>query len=283
MNVGAILAGFGSAICFAVGSALEQSAAKREPIPRTLDPRLILRLARRPRWLLGWVPEGAGTGLQAYALSSAPLALIEPLLISGLFMAIPLAATLNRRRVYRRDFGVVALGGAGLVAFLIAAHPRPGVSEPSRAAWLGVALWAGPALVVCLTTAWRSSGAMRGALLGVATGLLYGLGASLLKTVTAQLARDPAGVFLRPELYALAVVGGFAVVLNQHAFQSGRIAVPLTAITIVDPFAGVLIGVTAFQESLATGWVSITVQVIGVLAMAGGIWFAAKTPKPQPS
>ncbi|GAA2333441.1 DMT family transporter [Dactylosporangium salmoneum] len=281
MNVAATLAGIGSAICFAVASALEQSAAKREPIPRTLDLRLILRLARRPIWLLGWIPEIAGTGLQAYALSQAPLAFVEPLLVSGLFMAIPLAAVLNRRRVHVRDFGVVALGGAGLVVFLLAAQPRPGAAEPTRAAWLGVALWAGPALAACLMVSWRTSGAVRGALLGVATGLMYGVGASLLKSISAQLASDPLQVLRRPELYALALVGAFAVVLNQHAFQSGRIAVPLTAITIVDPFIGVAIGVTAFHETLATGGVWIVLQVIGVLAMAGGIWLAAVTPEPR--
>ncbi|MEV6931780.1 DMT family transporter [Dactylosporangium sp. NPDC051485] len=281
MNVAATLAGIGSAICFAVASALEQSAAKREPIPRTLDLRLIFRLARRPMWLLGWIPEIFGTGLQAYALSQAPLAFVEPLLISGLFMAIPLAAALNRRRVHVRDFGVVTLGGAGLVAFLLAAQPRPGVAEPTRAAWLGVALWAGPLLTVCLMASWRANGAVRGALLGIATGLLYGVGASLLKSISALLASDPVQVLVRPELYALALVGGFAVVVNQHAFQSGRIAVPLTAITIVDPFIGVVIGVTAFHETLATGGLWIALQVFGVLAMAGGIWLAAITPEPR--
>ncbi|GAA2594433.1 hypothetical protein GCM10010399_26320 [Dactylosporangium fulvum] len=275
MNFVAILAGVGSAVCFAVASALEQSAAKREQLAQNLDPRLLLRLARRPRWLLGWIPEGIGVGLQALALSLAPLALVEPLLISGLFLAIPLAAALNRRRMYAWDFGVVALGGSGLVVFLLAAQPRAGVAQPSLTGWLGVAIWAGPALVACLMVAWRVVGPLRGALLGVATGLLYGLGASLLKTISDDLATDPLSVLTTPQLYVLVLVGGSAVVLNQHAFQSGRIAVPLTAIAVMDPFVSVLIGVTAFHEQLATGWPRIGVQVLGVLAMAGGIWLAA--------
>ncbi|MFG2044651.1 DMT family transporter [Dactylosporangium sp. NPDC048998] len=275
MDLVAVLAGVGSAVCFAVASALEQSAAKREQTSRSLDPRLILRLAHQPRWLLGWIPEAVGAGLQALALSRAPLTFVEPLLISGLFLAIPLAAALNRRRMHVWDFGIVALGGSGLVVFLLAAQPRPGVPQPSLAGWLGVALWAGPALAVCLVAAGRATGPLRGALLGIATGLLFGIGASLLKTLAEELTTDPLSVLTSPQVYVLAVVGGCAVVLNQHAFQSGRIAVPLTAIVILDPLTSVLIGVTAFHEGLSTAWPQIGFQAVGVLAMAGGIWLAA--------
>ncbi|MEV8511682.1 DMT family transporter [Dactylosporangium sp. NPDC051484] len=275
MDLVAVLAGVGSAVCFAVASALEQSAAKREQLSRPLDPRLIIRLAHQPRWLLSWIPEAAGAGLQALALSRAPLAFVEPLLVSGLFLAIPLAAALDRRRIHVSDFGVVALGGSGLAIFLLAAQPRPGLSQPSLAGWLGVALWAGPALAVCLVAGERAHGPLRGALLGIATGLLYGIGASLLKTLAADLTTDPLSVLTTPQVYVLAVVGGCAVVLNQHAFQSGRIAVPLTAIVILDPLTSVLIGVTAFHERLSTAWPQIGFQALGVLAMAGGIWLAA--------
>lgn len=274
MNIVAVPAAFGSAVCFAVASALEQSAAKQEAPSQPLDLRLIARLAHRPRWLLGWIPEAAGTGLQALALNFGPLALVEPILISGLFLAIPLAAVLNRRPIHKRDFGVVVLGGAGLVAFLLAAQPKDGVAEPSLLSWLGVALWAVPALAVCLAVAWRIRGPARGALLGVATGLLFALGASLLKSVTAKLATDPLSVFTTWQLYALAVVGVCAIALNQNAFQSGRIAVPLTAITITDPFASVMIGVTAFHETISTGWLRGGVEVFAVLAMVTGIVLA---------
>ncbi|NJC71189.1 DMT family transporter [Planosporangium thailandense] len=277
MDIVAVPAAFGSAICFAIASALEQSAVKQEKTSRPLDPRLIVRLAHRPRWLLGWVPEAGGTGLQALALNFGALALVEPILISGLFLAIPLAAVLNRRRVHTRDFGVVALGGVGLVAFLVAAQPRDGVPQPSLAGWLGVALWTVPALAGCLIAAWRVQGPARGALLGVATGLLFATGASLLKTVSAKVATDPLSVFTTWQFYALAVVGGCAITLNQNAFESGRIAVPLTAITITDPFVSVAIGVTAFHEKVSTGWPHVGVQVFAVLAMVSGIVLAGRS------
>ncbi|WP_432840142.1 DMT family transporter [Dactylosporangium sp. CA-092794] len=275
MTIAAVLAALGSAAAFAVASVFEQRAAKRERTARPLDPRLVLRLMHQPIWLLAWIPEAAGTALQGVALHFGPLVLVEPLLVSNLFLAIPLAAALDRRRVDRSDFAVVTLGGAGLAAFLIAADPRTGLSEPSVTGWLGVGLWAGPILAACLVGGWCARDAPRGALLGIATGLLYGTGASLLKALTAQLSTDPLGVLSRGEVYALVIVGVGAVTLNQNAFQSGRIAVPLTAITIVDPAASVAIGVTAFHERLSTDGVRLAVQAAAVLAMAGAIAFAS--------
>lgn len=282
MNLIAILAALGSAAGFAVASALEQRAAKLEKPAKPLDPRLLLRLVRQPLWLAAWIPEAVATGLQAVALNFGPLALVEPLLVSGLFLAIPLEAALSRRPVCTRDFKVVALGGTGLAAFLVAAQPEPGLDEPSVAGWLGVALWAGPVLAICLAVGWRTHNSTRGAVLGVATGLLYGIGASLLKTLTSELAHDPVTVLARGQFWALVAVGSSAILLNQNAFQSSRIAVPLTAITIMDPVTGVIVGVTAFHETLSTDPVRLAVQAVAALAMAGGIWLAS-TSRPDGS
>jgi hypothetical protein len=275
MTVAALLVAFGAATAFAVSSALEQSVAKREKLARPLDPRLLVQLLHEPVWLAAWIPEAVGTGLQALALNLGPLALVEPMLVSGVFLAIPLEAALNRRRVHARDFTVVAIGAVGLAAFLVAADPRPGVTQPSLSDWLGVALWTGPVLAACLAAGWCTRGALRGVMLGIATGLLYGVGASLLKTLTAQLASNPLAAFTKWELYALVVVGFAAVLLNQNAFQSGRLAEPLTAITMFDPLVSVMIGVTAFHETLSTEGPRLAIQLAAVLAMATGIWLAS--------
>jgi hypothetical protein len=275
MNPVAVVAGLGAAVAFALSSVLEQYAAKQEKPAAPLDPRLLVRLLHRPAWLLGWIPDATGTGLQALALRFGPLALVEPLLISGLFLAIPLEAALNRRRVHARDFAVVTLGAAGLVAFLAAARPQPGLAEPSRAGWLSVAAWAGPVLVACLVIASRVRYALRGAVLGIAAGVLYGVAASLLKTLTAKLSTDPLSVPTTGQFYALIVVGLGGVVLNQDAFQCGRLAVALTAITLLDPLTSVVIGVTAFHEKISTGGPLLAIELVAVLAMAAGIWLAS--------
>lgn len=273
----AVLLGLGSALFFAFSSALEQHAAKQEKPTRAGDPRLLIRLLHRPLWLFGSIPDGVGTILQALALRFGPLALVEPLLMSGLFMAIPLEAALERRRPHRKDLILAAVGIIGLAAFLVAANPRAGVSQPSTLAWIGVGLVAGGLIAICLLFARRAHGAHRGTLLGIATGLLYAVGAALLKTISEDLTGHPFGLLRNWHLYALIVVGIAALTLNQNAFQSGPIAAPLTAITLLDPFGGVVIGVTAFHETLSTGPIRLVIELVAVVFMIVGIVLASTT------
>jgi hypothetical protein len=92
----AALLALASATCFGLSSGLQQRAAKQERPRAALDPRLLVQLLHRPLWLFGWVPDAAGTALQAVALRFGPLALVQPLLVTGLFIAIPLEATPSR-------------------------------------------------------------------------------------------------------------------------------------------------------------------------------------------
>ncbi|MEQ4304595.1 DMT family transporter [Plantactinospora sp. B6F1] len=277
MNGIAILLGLASAACFAVSSVVEQRAAKRERPTRTIDPRLLIRLLHRRLWLLGTVPDAFGTVLQALALRFGALALVEPLLVSGLFMAIPLEAAIERRRPHRRDILVVVIGVVGLTGFLFAADPRGGVAEPKTWAWIGVGAAVGGLVAICLLVAWRTQDAARGLMLGIATGLLYGTAAALVKSVTEKLPGHPVGIFTDWHLYALVLVGGTALVLNQNAFQGGPIAAPLTAIALLDPFTGVLIGVFAFEEELSLEGPRLLAGLVAVAAMIIGIWMARRT------
>lgn len=277
MNGLAILAALGSAACFALSSALEQRAAKQERRVKAFDPRLLVRLLRRPLWLSGWVPDASGVVLQALALSLGPLALVQPLLVTGLFLAIPLEALLNRRRPHARDLIAVAIGAVGLTAFLVAAEPRAGASQPSLLGWLGVAVGTAPVIAACFLLAQRVTSSMRGALLGIASGVLYGITASLIKTLTVRFGADPLGELTNWHLYALGVVGVAAVLLNQTAFQAGPLAAPLTALTIADPVTSVVIAVTAFHEELSISGPRIFFEVAGIVVMTIGVWLAGRT------
>jgi hypothetical protein len=277
VNVAAILLGLAAAVLFAVGSAMEQTATKREKGTRTLDPRLILRLLRRPRWIIGWVPDVGGTVLQALALRIGALALVEPLLLAGLFVAVPLSAAFNRERPHPRDFAVVGLGAVGLTAFLVAAAPRAGVSEASTAAWMPVIAGTAVLFTLCLVLAWRMAGATRGILLGIGTGLLYGFAASLLKTITVQLGDGLGALLTNWHVYALMFVGLGGLILNQNAFQSGRIAAPLTTIALVDPIASVIIGVTVYQEKLSLYGYRLPVVVFAAALMGYVLWLVRRS------
>jgi drug/metabolite transporter (DMT)-like permease len=276
VNALALVLALASATCFGLSSAMEQRAAKQERPRMALDPRLLFRLLRRPLWLSGWVPDVAGTGLQALALRFGPLALVQSVLVSGLFLAILLEAALNRSRPQARDLTAVALGVVGLAAFLTAAQPSAGVSDPSPLAWAGVALGAGSVVTVCLAFAARSSAAARGTLLGLAAGMLYSVMAALYKPLATAIAADPLAAPKTWHLYAVIIVGFAALQLNQNAFQSGPLAAPLTALSLTDPVASVVIAVTAFHETLDVKGARLVIEVVSVATMSAGIWLASR-------
>jgi drug/metabolite transporter (DMT)-like permease len=276
VNLLAALLALASATFYGLSSAMQQRAAKQERPRPALDPRLLGRLLRRPLWLFGWLPDAAGTGLQAIALRFGPLALVQPLLVSGLFLAIPLEAVLAHTRPHARDLIAVAIGAIGLAAFLATAQPSAGVEDPTTAAWIGVGLASSAVIAACLVAAARSPDAARGALLGAATGLLYALTASLLKPITTTLSTHPASILTDWHVYALIVVGIIGLLLNQNAFQSGPLAAPLTALTLVDPVASVFIAVTAFREKLSIEGPRLAIEIAAAVAMAVGVWLAAR-------
>ncbi|MCW3845433.1 DMT family transporter, partial [Micromonospora yasonensis] len=205
----------------------------------------------------------------------SPLAVVQPILVSGLFLAILLEAALNRSRPQPRDLIAVTVGVVGLAAFLATAQPRAGLPDPATSAWVGIGVGSGGFVAACLALAARSHDAARGALLGATAGLLYALIAALLKPLTNKITADPLSTLTDWHLYALILVGFAGLVLNQNAFQSGRLAAPLTTLTLVDPVASVIIGVMAFRETLSIGGPRIVIEIAAATAMASGIWLAS--------
>jgi drug/metabolite transporter (DMT)-like permease len=264
-----------AALCFALTAALQHWAASREPTHKAMDPRLLLRLLRRPLWLVGEVAHVAGTGLQALALALGALAVVEPVLASALFLAIPLEAAITRRRPRRRDLTAVALATCGLSVFLFAAKPASGISMPSGTAWAWTAAVFIPMIACCFALARRWTGARRATCLGLASGAMNGVCAALLKTCADRLTADPMALLLDWRPYALLVVGIAALLLNQNAFQGCSLAAPLTALTLSEPIVGLAIGVTAFQENLSAGGLHAVILVVAAIAMVRGVWLAS--------
>ncbi|HEY7226003.1 MAG TPA: DMT family transporter [Micromonosporaceae bacterium] len=274
MITAAALVALAAAALYALSAALEHEAARREREHAAFDPRLLLRLVRRPRWLAGAGADLGGASLQGLALTLGPLALVQPILISSLIMALPIQALIARRRVRRHELTAVTIAGTGLASLILIVAPRPGINPAGRALAAAAAAVV-TAVVVLVLVAWRKRGQVRAVLLGIATGALFGLGASLAKACLIRLGHDPLGLFASWEIYAFVVVEIAALTLNQNAFQAGRLAGSLTGITLLDPLVSTTIGVAVFQEVLALGGARTIATVIAALVTVWGIWLAS--------
>ncbi|MGD9990930.1 DMT family transporter, partial [Pseudonocardia sp.] len=178
----------------------------------------------------------------------------------------------------RRPDVVILLGAlccaAGLSAFLLLARPVPGAPHESLVLSdglpLGIAL---AALVVgCLVYAAVVSHPSRVLALALATGVLYGVTAGLMKVVTGQLQVGWTEPFAHMALYVVCVVGPLGFLLSQNTFQQGRLVSPAVAvITSVDPVVAVLIGVGWLGEQLDTSPAKLAGECIAALVVIAGI------------
>ena len=78
-------------------------------------------------------------------------------------------------------------------------------------------------------------------------------------------------------LPALVAVALAALVLNQNAFQAGRLAGPLTGLALTQALGSIAIAVLAFGEQVRTGALAVAVQVLALGVMALGVWLVSKS------
>ena len=104
---GATAAGFFvavlAAVCFETGYALQALEARKAPGELALKFSLLKSLAKRPIWLLAIGLTIAGWPLQLWALSLAPITVVQPTLALGLVLLLILGVTVLHEHVGARE------------------------------------------------------------------------------------------------------------------------------------------------------------------------------------
>lgn len=258
---------------FGLATAAQQRATHEVETTSTLDPRLITTLLRRPMWLLGLVATVVALVLQLVALAYGAIAVVQPLLVTGVVFAAAFSSLMSRRR----PDPLILLGAlccaAGLAAFLLLARPVPGAQEHldvGNGVPLAIALAA--AVVACLGYAATVAHPSRVLALALATGIIYGVTAGLMKVVTGQLRDGLFEPFHHLTLYVVCIVGPIGFLLSQNTFQQGRLVSPAVAvITSADPVVAVLIGVHWLGERLDSSPALLAGQCVAALVVIAGI------------
>lgn len=268
----AVAAALAAAVCYGVSAVLEQAGVHQVAERGVFAPRLLVDLARRPVWLASIAATVAGAALQGLALHFGPLALVQPILVCDLLVAV-LAASAWRRRV---PDGVMVTGVVGVCAgvgvFLAVAQPGGGRESVSAPAVVPLAAGLGAVLAGCLTWAKRGLRSSRPLALGLACGVCYGVNAFLLKLVTFSLGAGFTAPLEQWPLYALAVIGPVGFLLNQQAFQSGTLIAPaLAVITTVTSLVSIGIGWLWLGETITATPASLAAEACALAVMTAGI------------
>ncbi len=258
-----------AALFFALGTVLQQKAGLDEPVEGS-SAGLLVQMAKRPVWLAGIACDGLGFLAQVVALAVGRLAVVQPLLVLSVVFALPLGARLTGQRIRRADVLAAIVVCVGLIAFLLIADPRGGRADAPLRDWL-VAGAAIAAVVVPLVLASRGlRPAPKAAVLGTATGILFGLSAALTDTTGHRLDIGIAEVFTSWPLYALLVVGYLSMTLSQLSLQTGALAPAVATAMSFDPIVSLVLAVTVLQESLdeSPGAIVATVLSLGAVLAA---------------
>ena len=258
----------------ATASVLQRRAASQAQTSRPLGLSLIADLARRRIWLAGIAMVVVASLLQAAALATGPIALVQPIFIVELPLTLLLSSYVWRRRLGRRTWGAVALVTVSLGTGLAAAEPGGGGDHAPIRIWILTLIATACFETVLILAALRVTGEPRAALLGLAAACGYALTAALMKEAVAALNQGAAAFFGTWQLYGVAIAGVGSLFLLQNALQAGSLAASQPMLTVGDALVSITYGVLLFGEQLRLGWFLIPEIVALVLIVVGYVEIA---------
>ncbi len=270
----AVLLALGCAATFAVSTSVQHQAAESAPETANGLFRLLGYLVRRPLWLLGQVLASLGFVLHALALHSGPIAVVQPVVVSGIIWAVPIRSAMSRQIPSAAELRGVVLTAAGLAVFLVASNPTEG--EPANRGVGSLLLVAGGALLAVLSNlaadAIRTEARRRAFFLGITAGLLFGLVAGLLK-MALQAFDDGGlpGLLTAWPTYGLLLAGAGGVLTNQRAYQTAGLSASMPVLNIVNVLTALTFGLTVFSEVPRHSPGMVVIQVAALACIAVGL------------
>ncbi|MEA2171834.1 MAG: hypothetical protein QOF76_5134 [Solirubrobacteraceae bacterium] len=266
-----------AAIAFGWSTALMHHGASTAPGGvRTAD--LLRHVVAQWRWLVGMAASLTGLALHALALHLGSLALVQPVVVTGLIFSIVFREALDGRLPSRRVMGWVSITGVGLV-LLVSASSSARVAGTSDGSAAAVILVVGAVTAVLLTSfAGRKATSRAGLLLGAAAGVVFGLIAGALKATTEAASNHE--LLSSWPLYVLVPLGASGFLLNQRAYHQAPLSSSIPALNTINPLVAVAFGILVFHEHPARSVLAVVAECAGLALVLAGIFFLARSEAP---
>lgn len=265
LALGASLALNGSYVVQHLGSAGAPAISVRRPLAS------LGGLLRSPLWLAGAAAGMLGWALHVGALANAPLSLVQAFSAGGLALVVPLATRLTGATLGPAERRGIALMVVALVVLSLGAT-APAVPAVPLAPLLAV-LAVGGLLAAGLAAA--PGGRRRAHALGLAAGVLYGLGDAATKAATVVAHAGVAAALASPWPAAVLLASAGAFFCFQRGLQIGP-AVPVIALmTAATNLVAILVGVVVLGEPLGASLPVALAHAAALAAVGVAAWWLA--------
>ncbi|SDW14755.1 Magnesium transporter NIPA [Arthrobacter sp. cf158] len=268
------------AFFLAIGAQRQGSAVKADTGGLALSSNGFLRLLRNPRWMLGLLFLALGMVMNAIALVSAPLTVVQPigaiaLVITTVVNAKDQGLSINRATVVAISACVTGSALFVLLAVNVTQENHHVNSEDELTIVLLLALAVGLFGTLAVLFKHRMSAFIY--ILGA--GVLFGFVAVLTRIIGKHLL-DPNGLFLLNvqwyTLIAIVAAGGLGSWFVQSAYSGGPPDLVIAGLTVIDPMVGIAIGIVILGElrpdvhavmAIAMA-AAATLAIVGVIALS---------------
>jgi hypothetical protein len=259
-----------AALLFAAASVLQQRGTIGISDDDALGAGFVAKLVRRPIWLLGITADIAGFGVQAAALAVGSLLLVQPLLVTTLLFALPMAARVAHRKLTEQEWRWSGLLAISLIVFVVMGEPTAGIDSPSFTAWLPTIAVVVPLVAACVFAAGGlPHGTRRSLVLAIAAGVLLGVSAPLTKTAIAGFDDGLWSGLTTWEFWGMAITASLGTFWQQSSYQAGDVQTSLPAVTVLKPLVAMALGLTIYKETLRIGGVGDLLLLASIVTM---IW-----------
>ena len=258
---------------YGAANLLQSIAAANTTEHETLDPKLLMRLARHRVYLLGLLCQVLGFVLAFLARRDLPLFLVQSAMAAGLGVTVLLGVFVLKWKLPVTEIILLVLLCAGIAALVIAAEPHPSrqLNTLETVGLIGI--------LVALAPAGYFAAKLRGVPGSVALGTLAGVAFAGAAVASRPLAGGPwSGPFiLDPLLYLLITYSLVGQLLLGLAMQRGSTTAAVASMDAAAAVPAAIIGLMFLGDRIIPGreWLAATGFLITLGSVIGLSYFAA--------
>ena len=256
-----VVAAFSAAMLYNLAIVVQKTQAEQATASGV---QILGALSKRPLWLLGIGIQIAGFVLHSFALTRAPVTVVQPIIASGIAFVVIFAAVILGERPTARELVGMALSVAGLSLLVV----RPGPLDAMQQ----VAL---QDLGLALGSAAIESVGIRAVLVGSAAGMGEGMSDAMNRLVGAWIAPSvgwipPAsiGVAAAVLLFAFGFQG---FVSAQNALKLYRANTVIPCILIAQLLVPIAMASLLYGQTLPRGGTDLAIWIAAIALSVGGI------------